>query len=88
MTRRAPPKVGLWFLQRLGRGYHCESLIGDLIEQCAQGQTGWWAWQEIIVAIFIAQARHWGSSQHPRVAKVFWWCLTEVAVMLSLEFLT
>jgi hypothetical protein len=84
MTRRAPPKVGLWLLQRLGRGYHSESLIGDLIEQCAQGQTGWWVWREIIVAIFIAQAQRWRSSQWLRVASAFWWCLTEVAVMLSI----
>ena len=83
MTRRGPAKVGLWLLQRLGRGYHSEALIGDLIEQCAQGRTACWAWREIIVAIFIGQAGRWRSSQWPRVTRVFWWCVTEVAVMLS-----
>jgi hypothetical protein len=83
MTRRASPKVGLWLLQRLGRGYHSESLIGDLIEQCAQGQSRWWAWREIVIAIFIAQARRWRPSTGLRMARAFWWCLTEVAIILS-----
>jgi hypothetical protein len=74
-------------LQRLGRGYHSESLIGDLIEQCARGQTSWWAWREIMVAIFIVQAGRRQSSQWLRVTRAFWWCLTEVAVMLSVTLI-
>ena len=84
MTRRTPPRFGLWLLQRLGRDYHIDSLIGDLIEQCAQGKGGRWVWREIIVAIFLAQARRWRLSTGRRVARVFWWGLTEVAIMLSM----
>jgi hypothetical protein len=84
MTRRALPGVGLWLLERLGRGYHGESLIGDLIERCAQGRSTWWAWREIITAIFIAQARRWRPSAGSWMARAFWWCVTELAVMLSI----
>jgi hypothetical protein len=87
MTRGAPPKVGLWLLRHLGRGYHSESLIGDLIEQCARGQSGWWAWQEIFMAIFITQARRWRSLPGLRVARALWWCLTEVAIMLIIALI-
>jgi hypothetical protein len=84
MTRRTAPKMALWLLQRLGRGYHTESLIGDLIEQSAQGKGGWWVWRESIMAILFAQARRWRLSTRRRVARVFWWGLTEVAIMLSM----
>ena len=87
MTRRALPKIGLWLLQRLGGGYHSESFIGDLIEQCARGRTGWWAWREIVVAIVIAQARHWQSSHWPRLGRAFWWCLTEVTIVLGVTLM-
>jgi hypothetical protein len=84
MTRRTPPKMALWLLQQLGRGYHTESLIGDLIEQSAEGKGAWWVWRESIAAILLAQARRWRLSTGSKVARVFWWGLTEVAVMLSI----
>jgi hypothetical protein len=84
MKGRTPPKMALWLLQQLGRGYHTESLIGDLIEQYAEGKGGWWVWRESIVAIFLAQARRWRLSTGRKVARAFWWGLTEVAIMLSI----
>jgi hypothetical protein len=88
MTRRHPPKLGLWLLPRWGRGHHLDSLIGDLIEQCAQGRGGWWAWREIVTAIFIAQARRWRSSAALWLTRALWWGLTEVAIMLSVVLVT
>jgi len=83
MTRRIPPKLGLWLLERLGRGYHSESLVGDLIERCAQGRGALWAWREIGIAILFAQARRWGPSLGARLARALWWGTTELAIMLS-----
>jgi hypothetical protein len=88
MRRRDLPKCGLWLLQRLGRGYHIESFIGDLVEQCAQGRSGWWAWREIVMAIVFAQARRWRlPALHRRARIFFWWGLTEASVILSLVLL-
>jgi hypothetical protein len=83
MSRQSLPKIGLWLLERFGRGHHIDSLIGDLNEQCAQGRGSWWAWREIVVAIFLAQARRRRLSTRLRVARILWWGLTELAVMLT-----
>jgi hypothetical protein len=87
MTRRVPPKVGVWLLQRLGRGSHLESLVGDLIEQCGQGKSKGWAWREILVAIFVAQTRSWRLSVGIAMARFFWWGLTEAAIIVSLTLI-
>jgi hypothetical protein len=57
--------------------------VGDLLERCAEGQGVLWAWREIGIAIVVAQARRWRPSLGARVARVFWWGITEVAIMLS-----
>lgn len=83
MKNRVPSRYGLWLLARLGPRYHRESLEGDLIEQCARGRSRWWAWREILVAIVSAQALASRLPSWVRVARALWWCLTEVAIVLS-----
>lgn len=87
MTQRVPIKIGLWLLRRLGGGYHSESLMGDLIEQHARGRTGGWVWREIVVAVVIAQARRWQSTPWLRLARVLWWCLAELSIVLSVTLM-
>jgi hypothetical protein len=77
----------MWLLRRLGGGNYSEALMGDLIEQCARGQTGGWAWREIVVAIVIAQARRCQSSQWLRLARLLWWCLAEMSIVLSVALM-
>jgi hypothetical protein len=83
MTRGHPPKAATWLLQRLGAGWHSESLAGDLIEQYAQGRSRLWYWQQVVLAIVLARAR--AMRGRPRIAavKVFLRLLTEVAIVLG-----
>ena len=62
MRASGPPALANWLIAKLVPGEHCESMIGDLIEQHHRGRSAAWYWRQTIGAIatsFVAEAwRH------------------------------
>lgn len=54
MNRGMPPKIAVWLVERFGSHYKNESLAGDLIEEFQQGESRWWVWRQVVIAIFVA----------------------------------
>jgi hypothetical protein len=84
VNRRNPPKVATWLLQRLGVGWHSESLAGDLIEQYAEGRSRLWYWRQVAVAIVVTRARAFRTRSWPAAMRVFYHLVTEMAVVLAI----
>jgi hypothetical protein len=55
MNQRIPPRFALWIVERYGSSYNSESLAGDLIEQFHQGESRWWLWKQVVIAILITR---------------------------------
>src|SRR5450432_3743129 len=83
MIGRNPPAIATWLLQRLGAGWHSESLAGDLIEHYAQGRSRFWYWRQVAMAIVLARARACGARAWLAAMRVFFRLLAEVAVVLG-----
>ena len=56
MTRRKPPRLARWLLQRFAFGPQRESLIGDIVEGYQQGRSSSWYWRQALVTVFIGSA--------------------------------
>jgi hypothetical protein len=56
MTRRVPPRIALWVAERCGASYEREAFVGDLIEQFQQGESRWWLWKQVMMAVVFALA--------------------------------
>lgn len=46
MNSRAAPRAATWLLERLGSSSRYEPLIGDLVEQFAEGRSRLWYWRQ------------------------------------------
>jgi hypothetical protein len=57
MTKRTPLRWATWIIAHLAPDYCRESLIGDLIEQYAQGRTARWCWSEVAAVVAAAITR-------------------------------
>jgi hypothetical protein len=55
MSRRAPPAMATWLIERLGPVRHRESLTGDLIEQYRLGRSESWYWRQVAIAVLLAR---------------------------------
>jgi hypothetical protein len=44
----ARPLLALWLLERLNSCGTREALIGDLVEEIAQGRSRFWVWQQVL----------------------------------------
>ena len=64
MTRRAPPRLASWLLQRFAFGPRRESLIGDIFEEYEHGCSAMWFLVEVITTVFVASATT--IRTHPR----------------------
>ena len=51
MKTHRPPALATWLLERLGSDPQNEQIVGDLIEQYADGRTRAWYWRQITAAI-------------------------------------
>jgi hypothetical protein len=51
MSRPDPPALAIRLMTRLVTGPHCESLIGDLIEQHRRRRSTLWFWRQAVIAI-------------------------------------
>ena len=49
-------RLARWLLLRLAGGPQRDSLIGDLDEQLARGQSSYWYWHQVVSAIFVGVA--------------------------------
>jgi len=54
----ARPLLALWLLERLSSCGPKEALIGDLVEQIAQGRSRFWTWQQVLALYGFAVAGH------------------------------
>jgi hypothetical protein len=44
----ARPRLALWLLERFNSCGPREALIGDLVEEIAQGRSRFWVWQQVL----------------------------------------
>jgi len=81
MKPSIPPRVATWLLQRFGRPYRRDALLGDLSEEYAHGRSRGWYWRQVVCAL----AAHWRSASWRRLPVmlgiVTWW-----SVLLVLTF--
>lgn len=54
MSRREPPFLAAWLLDRLVTWDRKEALLGDLFEEYQAGRTAGWYWRETFVALLIS----------------------------------
>ena len=63
----APPLLALWLLERFESHGAREALVGDLIEEIAQGRSRFWVWQQVLALcglVAVGQARHYVHTPH------------------------
>jgi len=51
MNSRLTPRGATWLLERLGSGPRFDPLIGDLLEQFAEGRSRLWFWRQVAGAV-------------------------------------
>jgi hypothetical protein len=54
----ARPLLALWLLERFSSCGPREALIGDLLEEIAQGRSRFWVWQQVLGLCGYAGAGH------------------------------
>jgi hypothetical protein len=54
----ARPLLALWLLERFGSCGPREALIGDLLEEIAQGRSRFWVWQQVLALCGCAAVGH------------------------------
>ena len=54
----AHPLSALWLLERLETCGAREALIGDLVEEIAEGRSRFWVWQQVLALCGLAAAGH------------------------------
>ena len=52
----ASPVLALWVLERFDSSGTREALIGDLVEEIAQGRSRFWVWQQVLALCGLAAA--------------------------------
>jgi hypothetical protein len=58
MSRRHPPKLANWLLDRLGYTRHNAALTGDLLEEFSSGRSRAWYWRQTAMVIANGIARN------------------------------
>ena len=58
MSRRQPPKLATWLLDRLGYTRHNAALAGDLLEEFRSGRSRAWYWRQAAMVIANGIARN------------------------------
>jgi len=53
VNQSAGLRVAVWLVARLTYGERRESILGDLLERHAQGETGWWLLRQALCTVFI-----------------------------------
>jgi hypothetical protein len=62
----ARPLLALWLLERFDSGRR-EALVGDLVEEIAQGRSRLWVWQQVLALCGLAaagQVRNYVQTAH------------------------
>ena len=54
----ARPLLALWLLERFDSYGTREALIGDLVEEIAQGRSRFWVWQQVLALCGLAAVGH------------------------------
>jgi hypothetical protein len=54
----ARPVLALWLLERFDSYGTREALIGDLVEEIAEGRSRFWVWQQVLALCGLAAAGH------------------------------
>ena len=54
----ARPPLALWLLERFDSHGTREALIGDLVEEFAQGRSRFWVWRQVLALCGLAAAGH------------------------------
>jgi len=52
------PLLALWLLERFDSCGTREALIGDLVEEIAEGRSRFWVWQQVLALCGLAAAGH------------------------------
>ena len=63
----ARPLSALWLLERFDSCGTREALIGDLVEEIAQGRSRFWVWQQVLALCGLAaagQVRNYAQTAH------------------------
>jgi hypothetical protein len=60
----ARPRIALWLLERFDSCGTREALIGDLVEEIAEGRSRVWVWQQVLALCGLAAAGHIRSYTH------------------------
>jgi len=64
----ARPLLALWLLERFSLCGPREALIGDLVEEIAQGRSRFWVWQQVLALCGLAAVGHvWSHTQTAHV---------------------
>jgi hypothetical protein len=78
-----PPKLAAWLLQHHVRGYHADSLAGDLTEEYAAGRDDGWYWGQVLGAVsrsYYEALRMYGLRLLAAVAAG--WCAVIVGIVV------
>jgi uncharacterized membrane protein YoaK (UPF0700 family) len=54
----ARPLLALWLLERFDACGAREALIGDLVEEIAEGRSRFWVWQQVLALCGLAAVGH------------------------------
>jgi hypothetical protein len=54
MNRAAPPRFSTWLLQRFAISHRRDSMVGDLVEQYAEGRSAMWYRRQVLTTIAVA----------------------------------
>jgi len=54
----ARPLLALWLLERFDAYGAREALIGDLVEEIAEGRSRFWVWQQVLALCGLAAVGH------------------------------
>jgi hypothetical protein len=46
-----PPVIAGWLLRHFGSSPNNDAIIGDLSEKSQAGQSRWWYWRQVLIAI-------------------------------------
>ena len=57
MSAQHPPRLAMFLLTRFAAGPHHDSIVGDLVEQLADGRSSAWFWRQTFMAIGAARWR-------------------------------
>jgi hypothetical protein len=81
MSKREPPAIATWLIERFGPAQYHESLTGDLIEQYRRGRSESWYWRQIVFAVILARLHFIRSMLSIPIARLVLRLVIECAIL-------